>query len=532
MVMSAADVIAAMPPDERAGWAEWAAVHAPEAFEEVKLDLLRAERRVDAAGWRVRAPQIWPDRFASAFAPHHARLWDHTTMARPGDPVDPYALLLARGGGKSSTIESVVAYTGLHGLRTYWLYVCGTQEAADTHVEAIAELLEHPNVATMFPEHADKQLGKYGNSRGWRRNRLRTRGGLIVDAAGLNTKVRGLLVDQMRPDGIALDDIDEADDSPQVTAKRLKRLSSSILPAGRSDGSTLVLFGQNLVHGRSIAAQMVYGWEGTERILTSAVVDGPHPALLDAQWDADGELIGGTPTWEGQPLEACRQQIRLWGLPAWKREAQHEVQTTPGALWNPDDIAYETVEVTSQMVAGFARFGIGCDPKLKNRARTDEAGIIAGGIRPNGDVVIVGDWSGMMTAGEFGATVARIKAEWGGIVVVEDNAAGEHLESTMQIAGVTDVEYVTAVGSKADRAGPVAALYRPGGVRRVTHGRRLARLEAEQTSWVAGVSTWSPGRIDALVHLVRWLVPGLGGNVPVVDLRPSAADVEARMRGN
>jgi phage terminase large subunit-like protein len=68
-------------------------------------------------------------------------------------------------------------------------------------------------------------------------------------------------------------------------------------------------------------------------------------------------------------------------------------------------------------------------------------------------------------------------------------------------------------GSKSDRAQPVVALYEQtaNGGERIFHagGGKLAALEDELTTWEPD-SSWSPNRLDALVHAVRWLTNTVG----------------------
>ena len=40
------------------------------------------------------------------------------------------------------------------------------------------------------------------------------------------------------------------------------------------------------------------------------------------------------PTWEGQDLAVCETQINDWGLSAFLREAQQEVEEQSGGLWD------------------------------------------------------------------------------------------------------------------------------------------------------------------------------------------------------
>jgi hypothetical protein len=126
---------------------------------------------------------------------------------------------------------------GVRGKRKYVLYVRETQEQADKSVANVAALLESKAVASYYPEHGDRMVSKFGASRGWRRNRLRTSGGFTVDAIGLDTAARGVKVEEQRPDLIILDDIDDKHDSAGATARKIKTITTSILPAGSSNAA-------------------------------------------------------------------------------------------------------------------------------------------------------------------------------------------------------------------------------------------------------------------------------------------------------
>src|SRR5579862_2553803 len=104
----------------------------------------------------------------------HRRLWDWFTAIEPGVRPLPRVEVWPRGGAKSSTAELACAFIGARLSRRFVLYVSDTQDQADHHVQAIASLF-----ATLDVERA---LSRYGTSKGWRRNQLRTAGGFNVAA--------------------------------------------------------------------------------------------------------------------------------------------------------------------------------------------------------------------------------------------------------------------------------------------------------------------------------------------------------------
>ena len=249
--------------------------------------------------------------------------------------------ILPRGGGKSTGAELTCVAVGARKVRHYALYVCATQDQADDHVSNIAALLETPQLSAAYPQMAERLVGKFGNSKGWRRNRLRTAAGFTVDALGLDTAARGVKLENQRPDLLIVDDIDSENDTSETTAKRISTLTRKLLPAGLAH--TAVLAVQNLVHPDSVFAQLA---DGRADMLRDRILSGPHPALKDAIYDeARGELLSGTPTWAGQDLAACRQFVTTWGLDAFRAECQHEPVALTGrflpsmGLWDACQIA-------------------------------------------------------------------------------------------------------------------------------------------------------------------------------------------------
>lgn len=289
----------------------------------------RAQATKAPRDWRERIPSLFPKYVSAGFAPHHEELWEWVQSIELDTAPRPFVLVLARGGGKSTSAELATTDLGTSGRRRYVLYVRETQDQADASVGNIATLLESDSVAEYFPEHSQKAVGKHGNSRGWRRNRLTTAGGFTVDALGLDTASRGVKFDEQRPDLIILDDIDGKHDTAATTAKKIQTLTSSVLPAGATNVAVLGI--QNLIIPDGIFTQLV---DGRATFLSRRIVSGPHPAALGLEWEYEDQgpdqprrakVIGGTPTWQGQGLEVIQHQIDVWGIDAFLKEAQHEV---------------------------------------------------------------------------------------------------------------------------------------------------------------------------------------------------------------
>lgn len=242
--------------------------------------------------------------------------------------------ILPRGAAKSTTAELSTVAVGARGTRRYCLYISETQDQADAHVQNIAGLLESPGVERYYPALAERRVGKYGNSRGWRRDRLSTANGFTVDAIGFDTAARGIRIDEVRPDYLVVDDIDNQKDTPERVEKKIGILTRALLPAGAID--VAVLATQNLIHADSIFSRLA---DGRADFLADREVIGPIPAvenLTTEERDGRHYVMGGIPTWEGQSLATVQAQILDWGYIAFIAEAQQQVGVLRSRIYLED----------------------------------------------------------------------------------------------------------------------------------------------------------------------------------------------------
>jgi hypothetical protein len=281
------------------------------------------------SSWRERIPLVFPKSASAPFADRHVAFWEWGNSIELESSPDPFVAAWPRGGAKSTSAEMLVADLGARAKRRYCLYVRMTQDKADDSVQNIASLLEGDTIERHYPEHAKRKVGKFGSARAWRRNRVWTAGGFVVDALGLDVASRGVKLEEQRPDLIIFDDIDDLNDGPAITAKKIGIITKSILPAGSNN--VAVLFIQNLIIRDGVASQLV---DGRADFLATRKVSGPFPAVqgLEYEWKLDKNgmrrafIVKGEATWAGQPLEACQRFIDRWGLSAFLKEAQHQVQ--------------------------------------------------------------------------------------------------------------------------------------------------------------------------------------------------------------
>ena len=342
----------------------------------------------------LKAPQEWdswlkelfPNLFFGGFAPHHVEFWEHIEGLNPDIKPPAFFGIWSRGGAKSTSVEGAIVRLAALDRRKFSLYIRATQDKANESVQNIAAMLESNNVGRYYPKLATRKLGKYGNSKGWRIDTLRCGNGFNVVALGLDAAVRGIKIEEFRPDLIILDDIDNKHDSPETVLKKIDTLTTSILPAGSANAAIIGI--QNLIHPNSIFSQIA---NGTAEFLLDRIVSGPYPAIEGLTWDYSPEgkfvITGGQATWQGQDLATCQSQMNDWGLTAFLQEAQHQVQDPPGGMFN--HLVYRHCRWSD--LPDLVDIVCWCDPAVTTTDQSDAMGIQVDGIA--GDDTIYRMWS-------------------------------------------------------------------------------------------------------------------------------------------
>ena len=476
----------------------------------------RRQRQAEAAAlqrdWRPWLTALFARYAAHDFAPHHAAFWDWVWALTPGVRPHPLIAIWPRGGAKSTSAELACAAIAALQTRRYVLYVCETQERGDDHVQNVAGMLESPAYARMYPEAAARFMGKYGNSKGWRRNRLRTSSGFTIDAIGLDTAARGAKMDEDRPGLIIIDDIDGGLDTDPITQRKINTLTKALLPAGAPDLAVLGV--QNLIHQDSIFSRMA---DGRADFLADREVSGPFPAIRDLRYEQRGArtvITGGDPVWAGQDLARCQSLIDDIGIRAFLSESQQEVVRDPdAALFKRAHIDVHRVvpDATSQR---YARVVVSVDPS--GSAGGDAAGIVVAALGVDGHGYVLEDATIQGSPDDWArAALSAYTRHAADRIVYETNFGGEMVASTIALtarhmaledeatSATPALLAVHASRGKVVRAEPVSALYQQG---RVHHIGTFPALEGEMCGWVQGDR--SPNRMDALVWALTDLMLG------------------------
>ena len=446
-------------------------------------------------------------------------MWEWASSLVPGEPAQSRVEIWPRGGAKSSTAELLCALLACTLQRRFVLYVCGTQDQADLHVQVIASLLERMGVP--------RAVNAYSASVNWTAQRLQTAHGFGVIGVGLNARVRGARLEEYRPDLIILDDVDGEHDSTTATAKKLATITKAILPAGATYATAL--FVQNKIHANSAVAQVA---DGRAEVLLGASVC-LEPAVRGLTYEQvieDGKphyrVTGGHPTWpEGQGLEVAEKQINDWGPGAFLQESQHE-DAPEGGLWKADRDIEPWRVALADCPREFVAIATGVDP---SGSKGTEAGIVTCGKTADKHYWLLADDSLAGTTEEWvRAAVGRYRSLEGNAIAAERNFGGDMVRAVIQQGDDSvNVELVNASRGKAIRAEPVQQLCQQGRVHFVGH---FPDLERELCTWQPGQK--SPNRLDAFAWSVHWLMDAIATvQSPMVELEPDAGLLFAQGQG-
>lgn len=338
----------------------------------------------------------------------------------------------------STSTEMAVTALGARNKRKYVLYVCEVQEQADDHVANIAAMMEGATIELGYENLGTPAVTKAGNTKGWRRNRIISATGFIVDACGLDSAARGIKFEAQRPDMIIFDDIDGELDTELITKKKIKVITQKLLPAGAPNCATLLV--QNLVHENSIFAQLA---DNRADFLKNRIVSGPIPAVFDLEveqrdlLDEDGEvagntwvIIGGEPSWaEGFPLLSCQALINEFGLTAFLSECQHETRPPDGEIFSHLVFAqadFEDLPIDKEGRLKFKRCVVWVDPAVTSKDTSDSMGIQCDALGYDGKVYRLWSWEQRSSPYKALKLAIRKAIELGADTVgVETNQGGD-----------------------------------------------------------------------------------------------------------
>jgi phage terminase large subunit-like protein len=205
------------------------------------------------------------------------------------------------------------------------------------------------------------------------------------------------------------------------------------------------------------------------------------------------------------PIFLKRVMDRYAGTRLGRQELEGEIlDDNPNAMFQRAII--ENLRINERECPQLIRVVVGMDPAVTGNKKSDETGIIAGGIAATGHGYVLQDASLRGSPAEWArAGVRTFYARQADRIVGEVNNGGDLIEVNIRTVD-RNVPFtaVHASRGKAIRAGPVAGLYEQG---RIHHVGTFPQLEDQMCDWQPGDE--SPDRMDALVWCI-WDLFALG----------------------
>lgn len=166
-----------------------------------------------------------------------------------------------------------------------------------------------------------------------------------------------------------------------------------------------------------------------------------------------------------------------------------------GLLWNKLMIDRSRVLQYPRLV----KIAVSIDPAITAKENSDETGIIVLARDSNNNGYVLEDGSGTFTPLEWASESKRLADKWNASeYIAEKNQGGDMVESTIrQVDKRRTVKLVTATKGKYLRAEPIFSMYEQN---RIFHVGNHPKLERQMITFNPEDSSFSPDRVDALVH--------------------------------
>lgn len=193
----------------------------------------------------------------------------------------------------------------------------------------------------------------------------------------------------------------------------------------------------------------------------------------------------------------------------------------PDALFHMPNIEANRVSDAPSLVT----VGVGVDPAVSEKRRSDEHGIVAAGVDVHGEAYVLADVSAKMSPEAWTAAAVDLALAVGAdFFAVERNKVGDLAKHAIAMElksrgmlGKFEIREVYSIDDKAARASLVSPQYEKGRVHHVGRAQLVA-LEAEITQWNPKTGK-SPNRLDGLVHVLIELM-----GLSIVDLAEPAEE--------
>lgn len=386
------------------------------------------------------------------------------------------AIIAPRGTAKSTDWFLVIPmWLAAHGWRRFIAAFADSATQAEEHLSSFKGELEANRLLRLdFPDLCTPARRPKGTAVHDTQSMYVAKSGFIFAAKGIDSKVLGLKVGNIRPDHIILDDVEGTEGNYSATQKnsRLKTITSGVLPMNVNASVTMA--GTVAMPGAiidDIAAKQrgeeYPPWVDDEKFV---------PRYYDIiQTNDDGTERSLWP--ERYPMSWINS---VRHTRAFQSQYRNDPLSADSAFWSADDLKTGSIEITHQILS--------IDPAVTTKEKSDYTGLaVIAYSRPEKRCMVRNAWQVKIPPGElFRDRVLQILDAYPQIagIVVETNQGGDTWKAILHDMPVS-VKTVHQSVPKEVRAGSLLARYQRG---QVVHEQRIPVLEKQMVSFPHGAN--------------------------------------------
>lgn len=224
-----------------------------------------------------------PSVFKYLFCITFTRIWEWlcNTIHKTRD-FSQLAIGLPRGFGKTMLIKIFILYCVLFTNKKFILIICGTQTKANNILSDVAGMLDEINIKRAF---GDWKLGIESDRQDLKRFGFRGRN-IIIMAAGCQSDIRGITLENARPDVMIFDDIQtrEDADSEQVSNTIETWMIGTAMKAKSPEGCCFIFIGNMYPTKFSILRKLKYNptWNC---FIAGGIIFNPETNQAESLWE-------------------------------------------------------------------------------------------------------------------------------------------------------------------------------------------------------------------------------------------------------
>jgi phage terminase large subunit-like protein len=450
----------------------------------------------DPEGRRI-LTRLDPVLHALVYLPHHLRSaetgnqisfseahidWFNLALryVRPIASVPPMsmrdAIIAPRGTAKSTDWFLIIPmWLAAHGWRGFIAAFADSATQAEEHLSSFKRELEtNTLLRSDFPDLCTPARRPQGTAVHDTQSMYVAKSGFIFAAKGIDSKVLGLKVGNVRPDHIILDDVEGTEGNYSATQKdsRLKTITSGVLPMNVNASVTMA--GTVAMPGAivdDIAAKQ-RGEEYPEWVDDEKFV----PRYYDIiQTNDDGTERSLWP--ERYPMSWINT---VRHTRAFQSQYRNDPLASESAFWSGDDLKIANIQITHQILS--------IDPAVTAKEKSDYTGLaVIAFSRIEKRCMVRNAWQVKIPPGEkFRDRVLQILDAYPQIagIIVETNQGGDTWKAILHDMPVP-VKTVHQSEPKEVRAGSLLARYQQG---QVVHEQRIPALEKQMITFPHGAN--------------------------------------------